>query len=83
MNNNDIKPVDISEASLEELMKHFSNQRIAFRPTRMIVPPWVVLEIEAQFGAPATEEKYHRWNIQRLKLGDAEYWKRIGQEPPK
>lgn len=61
---------DLTEASLEEFCEKmrasFTDYKIT--PTRVIVPPWVLKEIEEQYGAPATQEKYHLWNAKRLGL---------------
>jgi hypothetical protein len=71
MSNNYAPPLDFSEASILQLMEDFKKMcsgPIVVKPTRYVLPPWVVEEIEAQYGAPATQEKYHRWNMRRLNL---------------
>lgn len=67
-------PKDLTEASLNALVEEFWGGDYAVKPTKFIVPPWVIKEIEEQFGAPVTVEKYHKWNIKRLGLSDSEYW---------
>jgi hypothetical protein len=66
---------DLTEKSILEFceqMKATMND-YAIHPTRVIVPPWVMKEIEEQYGAPATQEKYHKWNAKRLGLDELAY----------
>jgi len=78
------QPADLTEASLEDLFKKmFSDPKLSTyvaKPDRLILPPWVVKEIEIDYGAPATEAKYHQWNMKRLNLGKDEYFKRLAIE---
>lgn len=70
---------DLSEKSILEFceqMKSAVNDFVV-RPDRVIVPPWVIKEIEAQYGAPATQEKYHEWNAKRLGLDKLAYRERL------
>lgn len=77
-------PADLTEASLEDLFKKmFSDgemSKYVVKPNRVILPPWVVKEIETDYGTPATEAKYHQWNMKRLNLGKDEYFKRLAIE---
>ncbi len=70
LSNNVVQGVDLTEASLEELCVHMRDNlaKYTITPTRVHVPAWVIKEIEEQYGAPATEDKYHRWNAKRLGL---------------
>ena len=77
LSNNSASVVDLTESSLEDILNHLrpkAGESYVLRPTRFVVPPWVLEEIEAQYGAPATEAKYHRWNMKRLNLDEAAYW---------
>lgn len=76
LSNNTATPVDLTESSLEDICKQLGKgvENYVVRPTRFVVPPWVVEEIETQYGAPATEAKYHQWNRKRLNLDEATYW---------
>jgi hypothetical protein len=71
---NNLYQTPVTEKSLEAMLQEFWGGDYKIKPTRFVVPPWVVEEIEAEFGSPATEEKYHKWNIARLKLTEPEYW---------
>lgn len=82
LSNTTASPVDLTEASLEDLcrqMRATSASPVVTKP-RLIVPPWVVKEIEDQFGTPATQAKYHQWNMRRLSMGPSEYWNIVGAE---
>lgn len=76
--NNSPSPVDLTEACLDDMMKQISAsgpKNVTIQPKRAILPPWIVAEIEEQYGKPATEAKYHLWNMKRLNLGKDEYFK--------
>jgi hypothetical protein len=78
--NSSATSVDLSEVSLEDIIKKMvvdKNTAYAVRPKRLLLPPWVVKEIETDYGAPATEAKYHQWNMKRLNLKEDEYFKRL------
>jgi hypothetical protein len=75
--------LDLTEGSLEEIMRQITASfagPIAIKPKRAIVPPWIVEQIEAQYGAPATEEKYHKWNMARLGMSLDEYSRALAIE---
>jgi len=76
------KRVDLSESSLLEAMEQLRSMMedrgtLVVKPTRAVVPPWVVEEIERDYGAPATEAKYHLWNAKRLGLSADDYALRL------
>jgi hypothetical protein len=62
--NNACTPVDLTEASLEELCDQIRDMRFRIQPTRYIVPVWALEEIIAEYGT-ATEENYFRWLARR------------------
>jgi hypothetical protein len=66
---------DLSEKSILEFFEQMkaSMQDFVIKPDRVVVPPWVLKEIEEQYGAPATQEKYHKWNAKRLGLDELAY----------
>jgi hypothetical protein len=71
---------DLTEASLLETIEALAKTPGSYRivPTKFIVPPWVLKEIEEQYGVPATAAKYHQWNMKRLNLTDSEYMDVLG-----
>jgi hypothetical protein len=71
---------DLTEKSILEICEKMksSMQDFVVKPTRVIVPPWVIKEIEEQYGAPATQEKYHKWNAKRLGLDELTYRRTVG-----
>lgn len=71
------KPVDLTEVYLEDLIKQIRALNYRLFPDRFIVPPWVLKELEADYGK-ATVANYHKWNMKRLKLTEAKYWGIIG-----
>lgn len=78
-----VAKVDLTEQSLLAMIEDIrasSNGPIRLSPTRFILPPWVVEEIEAQYGVPATQAKYHQWNMARCGLAEREYWAIIAPE---
>jgi hypothetical protein len=72
-------PVDLSEKSILEICEQMkaSMKDFVIKPDRVIVPPWALKEIEEQYGAPATQEKYHKWNAKRLGLDELAYRLRL------
>ncbi len=71
--------VDLSEKSLLEFCEQMkaSMKDFVIKPDRVVVPPWVLKEIEEQYGAPATQDKYHKWNAKRLGLDELAYWRQL------
>lgn len=74
-------PDPLTEQSIEELVAKLWDEKYVIKPDRFIVPPWVLHEIEEQFGVPVTVEKYHKWNAKRLGISEFEYWKRVNNPP--
>jgi hypothetical protein len=66
---------DLSEKSILEFFEQMkaSMQDFVIKPDRVIIPPWVLREIEEQYGAPATQDKYHKWHAKRLGLDELAY----------
>lgn len=78
-----IAAVDLTEASLVEMLEQIKLNMSGpyhIEPTRFILPRWVIREIEAEFGAPATPAKYHQWNMRRTGLSEREYWSAVAPE---
>jgi hypothetical protein len=37
-------------------------------------------EIEDEFGAPATQAKFHLWNMRRVGMEESDYWNLVGAQ---